>query len=314
MCLIKKLKNLFIILSIITLNISQSIALENKILFKVENEIITSIDIYEEIEFLKIFNPEINNLDESELLEISKNSILRDKIKKIEIMNFVEELKVDDKFLTRLIKSKYSRLKINSIKEFENYLKDNELNVKKVKEKFTIELIWNDLIYQKFNKKIIINEDRIRKEILENPQRKQLKELLLSEIIFNASNKNEYLKKYEKILFDIEKSGFKKAALVHSNSETAANGGVVGWIKEDNLNKNISKVISKLQTGQISKPIRTSSGFIIIMIEDKRVSELKFNLAEKIDEVIRFKRNDQLNQFSNIYFNKLKKDLIIYGL
>ena len=314
MYLINKLKNLFIILSILTLNIIQSIALENKILFKVEDEIITSIDIYEEIEFLKIFNPEINNLEESELLEISKNSILRDKIKKIEIMNFVEELKVDDKFLIRLIKSKYSRLKIDSVEKFENYLKDNDLNVKRVKEKFIIELIWNDLIYQKFNKKIIIDEDRIREEILKNPQRKQIKELLLSEIVFNASNKNEYLEKYEKILLDIKKSGFKKAALIHSNSETSANGGIIGWVKEDNLNQNIKKVISKLQTRQISKPIRTSSGFIIIMIEDKRVSELEFNLAEKIDEVIKFKRNDQLNQFSNIYFNKLKKDLNIYGL
>ena len=140
MYLINKLKNLFIILSILTLNIIQSIALENKILFKVEDEIITSIDIYEEIEFLKIFNPEINNLEESELLEISKNSILRDKIKKIEIMNFVEELKVDDKFLIRLIKSKYSRLKIDSVEKFENYLKDNDLNVKRVKEKFIIQV------------------------------------------------------------------------------------------------------------------------------------------------------------------------------
>ena len=89
-------------------------------------------------------------------------------------------------------------------------------------------------------------------------------------------------------------------------------------LKKNNFRKisfaSLKKVISKLQTRQISKPIRTSSGFIIIMIEDKRVSELKFNLAEKIDEAIRFRRNDQLNQFSNIYFNKLKKDLIIYGL
>ena len=120
--------------------------------------------------------------------------------------------------------------------------------------------------------------------------------------------------KIHKILFDIEKSGFKKAALIHSNSETSANGGIIGWVKEDNLNQNIKKVISNLQTKQISKPIRTSSGFIIIMIEDKRVSEFKFNLAEKIDEAIRFKRNDQLNQFSNMYFNKLKKNLTIYDL
>ena len=136
----------------------------------------------------------------------------------------------------------------------------------------------------------------------------------MTEILFEISQNEKAENKYKKILLDIEKIGFKKTALIHSNSETSANGGIIGWVKEDNLNQNIKKVISNLQTKQISKPIRTSSGFIIIMIEDKRVSELKFNLAEKIDEAIRFKRNDQLNQFSNIYFNKLKKDLIIYGL
>ena len=105
MCIAKKLKVLLIISLIIFLNIKTSIALENKILFKVNNEIITTIDIYEEIRFLKSFNPEINNLNETDLFEISKNSILRDKVKKIEIMNFVKELKVDDKFLLGFIMS-----------------------------------------------------------------------------------------------------------------------------------------------------------------------------------------------------------------
>ena len=81
-----------------------SYGLENKILFKIENEIITTIDIFEEIKFLKKFNQETNNLSETELFEISKNSILRDKIKKIEIMNFVKELKVEEKYLTQFIK------------------------------------------------------------------------------------------------------------------------------------------------------------------------------------------------------------------
>ena len=48
-------------------------------LVKVDNEIITTIDIYEEIRFLKIFNPEMNDLSEAELFEISKNSILTKK-------------------------------------------------------------------------------------------------------------------------------------------------------------------------------------------------------------------------------------------
>ena len=141
------------------MNIQNLIALENKILFKIEDEIITTIDIYEEIKFLKTFNPEINNLSEKELFEISKNSILRDKIKKIEILNFVKELKVDDKFLLNLIRNKYSRTGINSLENLDEYLKDNNLNTKTIKEKFAIELIWNDIIFQKFNEKIKIDKE-----------------------------------------------------------------------------------------------------------------------------------------------------------
>ena len=314
MLLAKKFKTFIIFLSLIILSTTKSYTLENKILIKIDNEIVTSVDIFEEIKFLKIFNPEANNLSESELFEISKNSILRDVIKKIEIMNFVNELKVEDKFLLNLINGKYLNIEINSFDEFENYLKKNNLNVKMIKEKFTIEIMWNDLIYQKFNKKIIIDKDKIKKEILQNPQKDLQKEILLSEIVFSVNNKDELQDKYEKILLDIENMGFKKTALIHSNSDTASNGGLIGWVKKDNLNKSIAKIISDLQPGQLSKPIRTSSGFIMLKLEDEREQTLEFNINDKIQEVIRFKRNEQLSQFSSMYFNKLKKNLIIYGL
>ena len=314
MYLEKKLKIIFFILLIILFNIKKSIALENKILFKIDNEIITTIDIYEEIRFLKIFNPESNNLNEEKLFEISKNSILRDKIKKIEIMKFIKELKTDDKFLLKFIKNRYSKMNINSLENFESLLRFNNLNVKNVKEKFYIELIWNDLIYQKFHDKVIIDKERIKNEILQNPKKEKEKELLLSEIMFIVNDKADFKNRYEKILLDIKNLGFKKAAILHSTSDTASNGGLIGWIKEDNLNQNIKDIISELLPGQLSKPIRTSSGFIIIKIEDKKEYVTEFNLAKKIEEVVRFKTDDQLSQFSSMYFNKLKKDLVIYGL
>lgn len=314
MYLEKKLKIIFFILLIILFKIKNSIALENKILFKIDNEIITTIDIYEEIRFLKIFNPESNNLNEEELFEISKNSILRDKIKKIEIMKFIKELKTDDKFLLKFIKNRYSKMNINSLENFESLLRFNNLNVKNVKEKFYIELIWNDLIYQKFHDKVIIDKERIKNEILQNPKKEKQKELLLSEIMFIVNDKADFKNRYEKILLDIKNLGFKKAAILHSTSDTASNGGLIGWIKEDNLNQNIKDIISELLPGQLSKPIRTSSGFIIIKIEDKKEYVTEFNLAKKIEEVVRFKTDDQLSQFSSMYFNKLKKDLVIYGL
>ena len=314
MFLSKTLKVNFISLLIIFLVVKNAMAMENKILFKVDNEIITTIDIFEEIKFLKTFNQEMNNLSKEELFEISKNSILRNKIKKIEIMNFVKELKVEDQFLLNIIKSKYSKLGINSLENLKNFLRDNNLNFEIVREKLTIELIWNDLIYQKFSKKVVIDRNKIKNEILQNPQKESQIELLLSEITFSTNDKIDFQNKYQKVLLDIEKIGFKKSALIHSNSETAINGGEIGWINENNLNKNIKEIISKLQKGQFSKPIRTSSGFIIIKIDDKRESVSKFDLTKKIEEIIKFKTNDQLDQFSNMYFNKIKKDLIIYGL
>ncbi len=314
MYFIKKLKVLFLVLFTIFFYIKISIAFENKILFKVDNEIITTIDIYEEIKFLKIFKSEIKNLDEKELFEISKNSILRDKIKKVEVMNFVDELKVEDKFILGLIKNKYPDIGINSIENFENFLKKNNLNIKDIKEKFYIEIIWNNLIFQKFGRKVNIDKEKIKNEILKTSQKELQIEFLLSEITFDVINKKDFQNKYEKILLDIENKGFKKSALIHSNSTTANSGGLIGWIKEDNLNQKIKESISKLQIGEFSKPMRTSSGFMIIKIEDKKEYELKLNLNEKVEEVIKFKTNDQLNQFSKMYFNKLKKDLIIYGL
>ena len=314
MLLAKKIKLYIIVIFTIILNIQNLTAFENKILFKIDNEIITTIDIYEEIKFLKVFNPEINTLSDVELFEISKNSLIKDKIKKIEIMKFVKELKVDDKFLLKLVERKYSRLNINSIKNFEKYLKKENLNIEIVKEKFIIELMWNDLIYQKFSKKVVIDKERIKNEISQNSQKKFQKEFLLSEIVFDVANKDEFNNKYQKILVDIEKVGFKKTALIHSNSDTAANGGLIGCVKEVSLNQNLKRIISELKPGQFSKPVRTSSGFIIIKVDEEKEYVSKFNLADRIDEIIRFKTNEQLNQFSNMYLNKLKKNLVIYGL
>lgn len=314
MTITKKLKVFIMTVMLVVLNIKDLIALENKILFKIDNQIITTIDIYEEVKFLKAFNPEVNKLSENELLEISKNSILRDKIKKIEIMNYVQELKIDDEFLLKFIQSKYSNIGLNSIDSFQNYLNSNNLNVKNIKEKIAVELIWNDIIFQKFRTKVIINKEKIKEEILKNSKKKIQKEFSLSEIVFDVSKKSEFKEKYESILLDIEQTGFKNAALIHSTSDTASTGGLIGWVNEDNLNKTIIDLIKKLDKGQYTKPIRTSGGFLIIKIDDIKEYEIEFDLNKKIKEVIEFKTNEQLDQFSKIYFNKIKKNLIFDDL
>jgi len=298
---------------LIFFNFSKLQALENKILFKIDNEIITTVDIYHEVRFLKIFNPQINDLNNEEQLVISKNSIIRDKIKKTEILNFVKEIKVEEKFLMNLIKNKYSAINVDNINDFENYLKENELNVNLIKEKFAIELIWNDLVFQKYNSKISIDKEKIKSEILKKPK-KNLRELSISEIIFNVSKKSEFENKYRKIIEDIELTGFKNAALLHSISDSASVGGYIGWIKEDNLNETIRKKILNLKKGEFSKPILTSSGFLIIKVDDEKEYEIDLDLDSEIKNLIKFKTNEQLNQFSRLYFNKAKKNVIFNEL
>ena len=307
------LKYIFISFLIIFFNFSKLQALENKILFKIDNEIITTVDIYHEVRFLKIFNPQINDLNNEEQLVISKNSIIRDKIKKTEILNFVKEIKVEEKFLMNLVKSKYSAINVDNMNDFENYLKENDLNVNLIKEKFAIELIWNDLVFQKYNSKISIDKEKIKSEILKKPK-KNLRELSISEIIFNVSKKSEFEKKYGKIIEDIELTGFKNAALLHSISDSASVGGYIGWIKEDNLNETIRKKILNLKKGEFSKPILTSSGFLIIKVDDEKEYEIDLDLDSEIKNLIKFKTNEQLNQFSRLYFNKAKKNVIFNEL
>tara|TARA_B100000989_G_scaffold103565_1_gene75813 strand:- start:339 stop:1280 length:942 start_codon:yes stop_codon:yes gene_type:complete len=307
------LKYIIISLFLIILYFSKSQALENKILFKIDNEIVTTIDIYNELKFLKIFNQQINDLSNQEQLEIAKNTIMKDKIKKVEILKFAKEIKVEDKFILGLVQNKYKDKEISSIDDFEKNLELNSLDVEIIREKLAIELIWNDLIFQKFSSKISIDKKKIEKEVMDN-SKKYSRELSISEIIFNISKKKDFENKYSKILEDINLTGFKNAALIHSVSDTATVGGYIGWIKEDNLNPIVKNSISNLKKGELSQPILTSSGFIILKIEDEKEYKIEANLDEEIKKLIKYKTNEQLSQFSRIYFNKIKKNIIFNEL
>ena len=307
------LKYITLPIIIIILNFGKLHALENKILFKIDNEIITTIDIYNELKFLKIFNQQINDLSNQEQLEVSKNSIIRDKIKKVEILKFTEEIKIENKFLLKLIQNKYKNRKISSMDDFEKDLELNGLDIEVIREKLAIELIWNDLIFQKFNSKISLDKNKIKEEVLNNSN-KYVRELSISEIIFNISKKKDFENKYSKILEDINLTGFENAALIHSVSDTASVGGYIGWVKENNLNPTIKSAVSELKKGEFSKPIQTSSGFIILKIEDEKEYKVETNLNDEIKKLIKYKTSVQLDQFSRLYFNKIKKNIIFNEL
>lgn len=300
-------KNLIIILFFLN-NINLVFAVENKILIKVNDEIITTIDIYNQIKYMNILNPEIKNLDNERLFEISKNSLIREKIKKIYLLKIVEKIYIDEKNFNSIIETVYKQRRLNSIEEYKVFLKNNKLDYEYVKYKITIERLWNEMIFQKFSSKIKINRENVRKEILNNPDEK----LLLSEILIPRSKEEELQIKYKQIEMDIKKEGFSNAASIHSISETAAKGGNIGWIEKSSLNRVIRDKLSNLNVGEYTKPIITPSGFLIIKVENKKLNKTsKEDLNKKIERLVRIKTNQQLNQFSNIYLNKLKNNVKI---
>ncbi len=303
---INKIIILIFICSLILFN--EAFADNNKILLKVNNEIITSVDILNEIEYLSVLNDQFKKTEKKIQIEIAKNSLIKEKVKMIELLKYRKDLKIDDKLLEDLIIKYFSGLNIKSISDFDKLFGEILVNADFVKNKITIETLWNQLIYSKFYKSVRINEDEIKKSI---SNKKIISEYLLSEILINFNNNEDYNSKIELVKTTIKREGFSKAALIYSASGSAAKGGKLGWVRENVLNKNIKDEINSINIGEVSNPIVVPGGSLILYKENIRKIEKKINLDNEIKTIIKEKTNEQLNKLSTIYFNKIKKNILI---
>ena len=287
-------------------NKAQSI--ETKIVHIIQNEIITNVDIKNEFKYLAALNNSLKELDKEQIISISNQSVIREKIKKIEISKNFKEIKINEEYENLLLKNIYSSLSLKSLREFEIYIKNYDLTLEKIKKKITIDALWNELIIRKYSSQITINEKQIRKEILSNSNI-QTREFELSEIIFEIKNKDELQKKYEEIKKSINNIGFKSSASIYSVSESAKIGGSIGWIGENSLNKKIKKNIIDLKIGETSEPIILSTGVLLLRVDNIKNSKINIDQDFEFKRAIRYERNRQLNQYSKIYYNKIKKNL-----
>ena len=303
----KFLKITFVIFYVL---LNESIAIENKIILKVENHIITSLDIFEEIKNLKFFNRNLNQIKNEEIYQIALQSILNQKIKEIEISKKFDEIKLDDEnYLNFLIESKYKSLGYETLTEFKKELTNKKINFNNFEEKIKIDILWSQIIYSKYYSKIKINEKELRKEILSKKNISNSYEL--SEIVFNIENIDEVNSKYQLIKEDIQKLGFDNAALKHSISTTVSSGGNLGWIDEKQINSKLRNELNNTQVGNITKPIRIPGGFIILKKNDVKKTEVNLNIEQELKKLIDYNQETQLRNYSNVYFNKIKKDLKI---
>ena len=287
-----------------------SYSIENIVAVKINNEIVTSLDIEEEANYLLSLNSSLKDLEKAELLMISKNSLIRDKVKEIELLNYKQNLEIPDDNFEKVIIANYTKLGINTKEKFLEFILSKNIDYGKIKKKLTIEIFWNELILSKFGSKVKIDEKKLKKQI-ENAKKKKNKSFLIHEIVFNIQDKSQLEFKFKEIEESIKNRGFKNTALIYSVSETSKSGGEIGWINENSLNDLVKKNILDLKVSEYTKPIIIPGGFVIFKLEDIRESELDIDFNNELEKLIKLNTNQQLNQFSNLYFNKIKNNTII---
>ena len=298
----------FIIIFFLIFKFNNGHAIENKILIKVDQKIITTIDILNEINYITSLNPSFETADQNTKFEIAKNSLIKQALKEKEIYKIFKNIDLKEDDFKRILINQYSNKNLDNINSVEQYLKKFDLELSDLFEKTEVNTYWNEMIVQRFNKNININRDNIKENLLKNNFQKEFN---LSEILFSISADEKLEIRYNTIIEDINKNGFDATALKFSLSDTSSQGGLIGWVKESALNQNIMQILNEYQANMITKPIRIPSGFLILKINGIREINKYSNLDQEIEQIVKLQINNQLSQFSNILIEKIRKEVEI---
>ena len=281
---------------------------EVKIIAKIENNIITNLDVENESRYLQAFNKSLSQMNNNQILEIAKNSIIRERIKKIEILKYTD-LNKKDELYDKNIRDIYKRLGINTENEFKLFLKEKDLNYSTLYKKIELETLWNQLIYSIYSERIKIDKNNLKKKIISNQEKR--KRFRLSEIVFEIENKNEIDTKYNEIKKSIEEIGFKKSVQIFSISDSKNNEGSIGWVNENILSNKLKNEINSIKINEITKPIIIPSGILILKLNEIETIDAELDLEKELIKLIEYETNYQLNTYSNVHYNKIKKNIII---
>ena len=291
---------IFIILNIIPLKTVNS---EIFIIAKINEEIITNVDVDFEKRYLVSLNPNLKKLNQDRITEYAKNSLINERIKKIEIEKKFEIIP-NETLLSKVLGDIYSSIGISSLMEFEKYLQQNNVDIGRVKKKITIEIAWNDLIVKTFAKDIEIDKNAISEE-LKKFDEKEVKNLLLSEIIFTVNDKNEFKPKLNAIKESINEIGFEETARIYSLSDSKKSGGNLGWIYKNQLSKEIKDELNDTNIGDITNPIITSGGILILKLNDVKIEKVEIDKDAQLKKMIEFEKERQLTRLSTLYYKRI---------
>ena len=299
-----------LILFFFVFGLTSNVKTEIKIKYKIGEEILTNIDIFDEKNYLIFLRPNLKNLSENELLKIAENSLIREIIKKKEINKIFKDTN-NPQFTETIKKNLFKFKKVKNEDEFKILVKKNNINYYKIIEKIKYEGLWNELIFQKYNSFLKIDELFLKQQIISKNSKNKKYEYKLSEILFELEYSESKDEKFKKIKDYIKKNDFRSAASRYSLSNTANRGGDIGFVKETILSNDLNSILSKMKINEISNPIKYPNGYLILKINDKKEIKQVINIEKELKERVAFEKNKQLNQFSLLYYRKLKQNEVI---
>ena len=278
-----------------------------EILFKVNENMISNVDIVNEAKYLKTLNKGLQNLNMDQILKFAKNSLIKEMIKKDEIEKFYN-VDYSSREVDIYIKRLHESLGFNNLLEFKGYLSKNDIKFKDLRKKLVIEKTWNTLIYEIYNKKVVINKNQILEDLDELIEKNSSqKSFRLSEIVFVEKNKKDNKKNTILLLMTLKNLVLMRLHVIHSISDTSTLGGEIGWINQSQLSKKIFNQIKNLKKGEYSNPILTAGGSLILKIIDiKDVVNDNINKEREFSNMIKSERNRQLKEYSVIHYKKIE--------
>ena len=301
-----KSKNLIVISIIIfsLINFSYS-EINLKILMKIDNQIITNYDLEKEANYLLALNPSLKEIENEKLMTISKRSLIKEKIRKNEILKYTT-LSKENAQIETVLNNLILKLNFENQDQFQEYLKKFNLSIDDLKEKIEIENEWKSLIYAKYFNSVKIDKSDLKSKIEKMNEKKFLVEYNLSEILFTKKKNFLIEDQIEEIKESIDKVGFENTANLFSISDSSKIGGKIGWVRENNLSKEIIKNLKKLEENSYSKPIRLGNNFLILKINEIKQVPIEIDKKKELDKIVMIETTKQLDRFSNIFYNKIK--------
>ncbi|HEY1503130.1 MAG TPA: peptidylprolyl isomerase [Stellaceae bacterium] len=156
----------------------------------------------------------------------------------------------------------------------DQYLKSAGIPRSTLADQVTASIIWNKVVEGRYSSDVSVSDTEVNDEIarlkadMGKPQ-SHVAEVFLA--IDNPTQESEVKSLADKLIQQIRAGAqFPAVAQQFSQSPSAATGGDIGWVTPNQFGPPLDEAIAKMNPGEMSYPIRTTAGYYILYLIDRR--------------------------------------------